>query len=674
MKIRIIFSILSCFLIKAVFAEQQAVECQKNKVCQVVSTQLPLLGLPRPFTKIYKKADAKSMIITDNSRAFYPLYIYQRQNIDLSDATNPQGWYHVGTKRRPFGWIKAKDLIEWKQALVVSYTPPGQGDERRNPVLMFNNKETLINIIESDDFDKKAENLYKGLNNSPVKVPDSLVSSEPNRFVSIQDKFYLLPIIDFEKIDVFEDDALLLQVVAATPGSRADENKPDTVKNTAFTEQVLMEETLEGENIKDLNFDIVFVMDLTNSMGPYIESTKRAIRKVAAMISHKHSSTHIKYGLVGYRDNVKLIPKLGFTAKNFTPKLVTGEVFDKVIANVKAAEVGSLDYQEEVFAGVNMGVKSAWSENSFKTIILVGDASSHLPNHKQSTTNTTAGTLRDTISAAKINIIALHLKNKRAKLDHALATRQFSTLSKNPGAEKASYYPINTDDKQAYEKATKEIAISFSNLIDDINKKGLSAVKNIIQKQDKKTGIGSMVQSIVANELIRYLGKAANPPRDLTVWVMDRDLVDPAKKSLEVRVLVKKKDLNSLIISLETILEAYDQAKATNKDFFNTLQAVAAQVSAGKDRVTLSESSKLGKSGLLPNWINGLPYKSKLLDLDEDKFSSLSASEKTDLIDRLDGLVSAYKEINESTQLWISLDDKDDSLEHVYPLVLGLLP
>ena len=38
-------------------------------------------------------------------------------------------------------------------------------------------------------------------------------------------------------------------------------------------------------------------------------------------------------------------------------------------------------------------------------------------------------------------------------------------------------------------------------------------------------------------------GKEANPPKDITVWAMDRDLTNPAVRTLDVHVLISKEQL-----------------------------------------------------------------------------------------------------------------------------------
>jgi len=108
--------------------------------------------LPRPFSHVYSEpaADADNIVIA-NIPAFHPLFVFERKDIDMSDPASPKGWYRVGQSRDSHqGWMQAVDVMEWRQALLVSYTHPGGLIEGRNPVLMFRERDSLKELV--DDF------------------------------------------------------------------------------------------------------------------------------------------------------------------------------------------------------------------------------------------------------------------------------------------------------------------------------------------------------------------------------------------------------------------------------------------------------------------------------------------------------------------------------------------
>ncbi|MDM8560454.1 vWA domain-containing protein [Candidatus Parabeggiatoa sp. HSG14] len=658
------------------------IQCTKGgkKVCRIVSTSLPLRALPRPFSKLYSNPRTSSKVISSNFKAFWPVYVFQRKKLDFSNPASPKGWYKIGTMvNDPWGWMEAKDILEWRQALVVSYTHPGMGDERRNSVLMFKTADALGDLVESDDRDEQANDIYEGLNASPINVPDELVSREPARFVNIEEKFYMLPVIDFEEVDLFLDETRYLQIAAAVPGSRADEANPDTVASEVFMEQATQMETVEGTKASTLGFDIKFVMDMTGSMGPYIKGTKDAIAKVATMVSGKNIDAQMRYGLVGYRDDVKKVPKMAFVVKNFTEQLVDDKTFQRVIATAKPAKFGSIDYQEEVFAGVKEALTSPWNENTIKFIVLVGDASSHPVGHPQNTSGLNAEEIRELANANKVSVISIHLKAAVGVPDHALAQTQFTQLATNPGSDTPAYIDVSADNRDDFEQAVKQVAKTLSVMVSQVRKGNIQQVKNapdantIAKTQDVGDKAGKIAQAVAATALVDYLGKEATPPRDVTAWVMDRDILDPEVRALDVRALLKKSDLNDLIQSLETVQKAVKRGIATQMEFFSALQGVVASTSQGQD-ITFKGAKRLADAGLLPNWIESLPYKSEILEMSDEMFESLTADERSRLEDDIDSKLELYRKINENIDLWVALDERDPSDAHVYPLPLTALP
>ncbi|MDM8565738.1 vWA domain-containing protein [Candidatus Halobeggiatoa sp. HSG11] len=651
------------------------IRCKDHDVCRQINTNLPLRALPRALSALYSKPNVNSEIINSNVKAFWPVYVFQRRDLDFSEPTYPKGWYQVGLNmKKPIGWMLAKDIIEWKQSLIVSYTHPGIGEERRNSVLMFDSKASLQKIVEAEDRSQQVKSIYKDLESKSTKVSTGIISREPARFVNIDEKFYLLPVIDFEPITMFDDKANYLKIVAATPLSRANAAHPDTLKNRKFAEQASQTETTKGISEESLGLDIKFVMDMTDSMGPYIIHTKKAIAEVTTLTAN--IDTKIRYGLIGYRDDINTVPELRFVTKNFTSNLVNADEFNKVITKATTAITTNDDHPEEVFAGVKEAITSTWNKNSLKLIVLIGDASSHKIGHPQNTTNLDSQQLRKLADSNKINIIAIHLKPSQFATDHMLAKTQFSQLATNPGSSLPAYIPISADNHQEFEMVIGKLTETLSLIISQIRKGNIDIVNiapnihaaNVMNKTSK------IAQTTTATALVNYLGNIATPPRDITAWVLDRDLLNPRIKSLQVRVLLTKRDLNDLIVTLEAVLEAMRQSRLSSVQFFDALQGVVTQTIKG-DKITLVTAQKLAESGLMPSWINSLPYKSKLLEMNNESFAVLSAEKRANLEREIEAKLQFYREINENTDLWTILDERNvNDIDSVYPLNLDALP
>ena len=99
----------------------------------------------------------------------------------------------------------------------------------------------------------------------------------------------------------------------------------------------------------------------------------------------------------------------------------------------KATPVGSLDYAEEMFAGVDLALRSQWEPGALRFVVLIGDASSHPKGHPQNTTSKDERDLRREADDAQVHLLAIHLRDERAAEDHGRAEEQFSHLARIRG-------------------------------------------------------------------------------------------------------------------------------------------------------------------------------------------------------------------------------------------------
>ena len=658
-----------------------AIQCDGSSVCIETETKLPLRVLPRPFSHLYSQTEAiKDNIAQANIAAFHPWYVFQRQAIDLSDPAAPKGWYQVGkSKDKATGWLRAADAFEWRQALLVSYTHPGDPGEGRRPALMFSDVKSLENLIESEDMSEAASVDYDLLDEG--KTPDGVISMEPKRFVDISKDFYLLPILNFKKLEIDGDDVRLLQLAAAVPGARG----ADTLEDEDYSGQARTgRDSGNAELVDKMKVDMVFVIDTTRSMQPYIDLTRDAMRGMVQGLGKKLND-RIRFGLVGYRDALSVAPKIEYTTKNFTPELVDGAELAKLLdSKAKATSVGSHDYQEEAFAGIEEALSSSWREDAMKFIVLIGDASSHIKGHMQNTTGKGADELLRDVDGKQIHIIALHLKDPRAEKDFALAETQFKTLSTVRGSEgDSAYLSVNAFKKDEFSLAvdsiTSRIGGSIEQAIAKANKGQkilLGEVEPSAEELANADDVGNAAKAAFdkawSAALIEYLGQGARPPKDIVAWVMDRDLVDPTLRTLDVRLLINRTQLSSLVQALDRVVQALIQTEISQKQFFQALQSVAGQ--AMKRPEDLAQAQKLVDTGLLPAFVNSLPYKSSILSLTDERFANMSVDSRTELQWTLLAKLKQYREINEQVDQWHRLNETDSDSDMVYPLNIDYLP
>ena len=161
-------------------------------------------------------------------------------------------------------------------------------------------------------------------------------------------------------------------------------------------------------------------------------------------------------------------------------------------------------------------------------------------------------------------------------------------------------------------------------------------------------------------------------PRDVVAWVTDKDLLTTDIQSLEVRLLINKRQLDSLRETLKTILAAGRKGQISGEDFFSSLQAAAATTARDPDMIKRAKS--LSQSGLIPEFLAGLPYKSRIMDMNNELWNSWSVDEQDMFLADLESRIKAYETIHDGPEGWVQLNKNDDPSEYVYPITLELLP
>jgi hypothetical protein len=642
------------------------IDCQGEGPCVEKATGLALRVLPRPFSHLYGRAQEEvDAIVQGNVPAFRPLYVFERRDVDPAQPDSPQGWYRVGsTVETPEGWMRAEDVFEWRQALLVSYTHPGDDIEGRNPVLMFRGLSDLDALVNDPNRAEKARALYEQL--EAGDAPDSLISMEPKRFVDITDQFYMLPILDWEQTRIQGDDVRLLQLAAAVPNARGS----DTLENPEYVEQSLVGRQAGG-GLEALKVDLVFVLDTTRSMQPFIDMTRDAVASLTRRFN-EDTEARFRFGLVTYRDSTEAIPELGYVSRQHTPELVDGQTMVTLLEDsARATEVGSLDYPEEVYAGVDEALRSAWREEALRFMILIGDASAHPPGHPQSMTGKTAQDLRRELDDAQVHLLAIHLQDPRAKADHPVADEQFRALSRIRGSKEAAIEPVDAFDQAAYQVLVDGVTDDIRQLLVETVGEPTGSADTVTAQEAPDDTLES-VSALWNAALVEYVGKQARPPKDVVAWAMDRDLVNPADRALEVRVLVNREQLNTLAQSLEMVVQGLMRADITQGEFFEALQGVAGQTM--KNPEAIGQGATLAETGLLPAFVQSLPYRSDILALNDEMFSSMTAQQRADLEYSVLAKLEQYRAINEQVDAWFALSEDDRESARVYPLHIDYLP
>jgi len=677
-------------------------------------TSLPLRVLTRPMSSLYQAADEKSAVVQGNLPAFTNYYVYTRPSGEL--AALGSGWYEVGTddKGRVVGWVRADDVFEWKQTMCLSYTNPFD----RSPVLMFEKRKPLEELIRqsADERAAKLANMYETIESKNIPADFPVISVEPKLAVDITKQFYLLPILDFQAVEIDNRPSRLLELAAVTGSGEKSREKSDIRVNQDFlTGATATTEEATQKKGEDLAVDLVWVIDTTMSMGPYIDQTTEMVKKASQRIiaANPEFDQRMRFGVWGFRDSVEDIPAIEYLTRNYTPELRPIEEFLQTLGGVKETKTDSVDFPEDVFSGINDALyKTAWRPNSLKLMVLVGDAPGHEMGHKWNYSGKNAEALRTELSEKKITLYSVQIRPKGAKRYQALAEDQFKALAQNKGGGKPVYIDVDAGDMKSFNKATEYVVLPAVNMISaaltvakatghstpapapeapttaaaaattapaapkpPISGELAALLEDDLEEAtEKEKEFLAAVENSLQAALVDWLGSAAQAqaPRDIVAWAIDKDLVDSNKASLEVRLLINKRQLDSLRTLLSGVIEAGRLGSVSGDDFFTSLQSASSIVVRDPDK--LNQAASLGESGLIPEFLEGLPYQSRLMSMNNELWNSLSNDDQDNFINNLVANVNAYQSIHDAPEGWIALNEGDDADETVYPLPLELLP
>jgi hypothetical protein len=114
--------------------------------------------------------------------------------------------------------------------------------------------------------------------------------------------------------------------------------------------------------------NVIFVVDATSSMGPYLQAVSRASREIMKSAPQfKHTDMKLRFGAVVYRDMANTPP---VDQKALTPNI---QEVNSFLDSQKEPAAGDADYPEALFAGLE-GALSLARANETNVLILIGDA------------------------------------------------------------------------------------------------------------------------------------------------------------------------------------------------------------------------------------------------------------------------------------------------------------
>ena len=228
--------------------------------------------------------------VAESFPPFQPLYVYAREG----------EWLRIGPSASagPTGWVQAGTVVDWKQNITGAFT----NSAGRNRQILFETREALETLMNDEDVLALQADLLAQSDSGSIEAGSGAISVEPVEFINIREELYMMPILSFEEtLHPLNYEPTLLLELASIPKAKELVPQPE-----------MMQEPFDA--------GVVFVLDTTRSMGPYIESTRSAVERIVEQIRGTDVGGRVQFGVIGFRDNPDSNPDgIGYRTKMLAP-------------------------------------------------------------------------------------------------------------------------------------------------------------------------------------------------------------------------------------------------------------------------------------------------------------------------------------------------------------------
>ena len=602
---------------------------------------------------------------------FSVYYVYGRRNQDDGE------WLEVGATERGVvdGWIRASRAIDWKQTMVVAFTNPAG----RGRLALYKSRDYILDILESETAVQQnaavVRTLEEALSSGNTLDDSPAISIEPKNYVDFTQQFYVLPILEAE--EVFLNDgfsARLLKIASVSVG----ESKAAERRAAGEVAQP------DPRTRRKFRTGIAFVVDSTASMGPYIDQMRVAIERIYTTIEQAGQQKKVAFGLIAFRDSIEAAPGLEYVSKVFSD-FSSGAVAEEFLPRAQAVEptnVSSQSFNEDTYAGVLTALNDLdWDGFGGRFIIVITDAGPRDGSDPLSTTGLNASGLRQLALDKGIAVLTLHLLTPEGRRNHTIAAERLSALSSHPGG--VLYYGVEAGDAERLGTIIESVATTLTQQVKLISE-GEVTEQALVESANRSSGDAQLdaLQGGIARigyaMQLAYLGRgeASGIPTVFEAWVADRDVANPDQVALEVRVLLTKNQLSDLQEALKAIVYAGEVGQISPESFFDEIRSAAAALARDPTKVRKAEFQNLAQSGLMSEYLEGLPYRSKVMNVSRDLWLSWSIGEQQSFLDEVEAKIRLYQQFHDDVDRWTVLGGAPGagSGDAVYPVPLSALP
>lgn len=630
------------------FADGQAQQAARQPLLMEGRSALFQRVILRPGVRLAERPEANAP--SQPTPGFGVFYVYARQ------GSGADAWLEIGAAQdgRTQGWVPAERTIDWKQTMVLAFNNPA-GRER---AMFFRDAETARALwLNTRGGAAEATRLREA---ASANADGPVIALEPENFIDITRQFYLLPILSADRVEnESAQEARLLEVISApaqqAPPPPAD---PDALRNYRGA--------------------VVFVVDTTISMGPYIDRTREALRRVVDRIRDTAVRDNFRFGMVAFRDHMGGNPRLEYVTRMVSPPDMA-EASDAILprlSQLSEARESNEGFDEDSLAGIKLALDEVpWQQYGGRFVILITDAGARDAKDPRGQTQMGPAEMRQLAQseAKQVAVYAIHLKTPEGRNNHARAERQYQELTRF-GAAGELYYPINEGNLNQFGQTVDALTDALlAQVAAAVGRPiaGIRAPQSVAERR-----ISEQAEIVGTAMRLSYLGRERQEaaPDVVRSFVLDQDLNPadprPERRPLDVRVLLTRNQLSDLATTLRNIIQAQAAARLSPETFFERVRAAAA--ATARDPRRMAEFQRL--SGAFGEFLQDLPYQSQIMEFTQDEWNSMGAGRRTEIVNALDAKLRLYEEFNRQPSLWVSFDGGRNPGEAMYPVPLDALP
>ena len=617
--------------------------------------------ISHPGTVSYKSPNAEITGVVDS---FTPLYVYDKKIV------NGEEWLEVSPSSGASStqWIRSLNGSRWDKALSLVFT------ERmgRDPVMFFRSYDGLNQLITSEKLSDELTRLVREYRHDTLDASSPLIALEPKASAVPRDQFYLMPIFD-HSLEYEQYGLKMLKVGCINPGSG--EVAPKTVV---------------APEPRKFKSGVAFVIDTTISMKPYIEKTKEFIHNTYNALEKSPLAEDLSLGVVAYRNSTRHDQNIEYVSRIVSPLTpVSGrQIMEQGLNHLDEAKVSTHAFNEDAFAGIMSAIEQLdWNPYAIKLAVLITDAGAIRNDDKYSSTGLNEEEMRDLLAQKGIRLLVVHLQTEAGKR-HGLAKteKQYRTLTSVKDANlKSVYLPLPAYNAQTASQQFGKLSKAMVNILLKImkqNAEGQMAQKpEAVAATTPEEKMAQIAQCIGYAAQLEFVGSEKNTqaPRMLEAWAVDKDLVSLSEgkptEALSVTVLLNKRQLDSLAYQLQTVVDAAKSARdIDSSQLFQRIVSLSAQTVRDPNKLQEGGSAaNIAELGVLPEFLEGLPYVSWIMGMTAEGWSAMSSMEQDAKIRELESKIQLYKEYHNDTANWKSFGSPDPA-DAMYRVPLTSLP